>query len=55
MLRTLSEAEVRSMVTEQGAVTVICEFCNRSYRLDAVNAGQLFTQGPRQALSAVHH
>ena len=55
MLRTLGEAEVGSMVTEQGAITVTCEFCNRTYRLDAVDAGQLFTQGSRQALSAVQH
>ena len=55
MLRTLGEAEVRSMVTEQGAVTVTCEFCNRTYRLDAVDAGQLFAQGPHQTPSAVHH
>ena len=55
MLRTLGEPEVRSMVTEQGAITVTCEFCNRTYRLDAVDAGQLFAQGPRQTPSAVHH
>jgi len=55
MLRTLGEHEVQSMVAEQGAVTVTCEFCNRTYHLDAVDAGQLFVHSPRQPPSAAPH
>jgi molecular chaperone Hsp33 len=42
MLRMLGPDEVRSVVAEQGAVEVTCEFCNRRYRLDAVDAEQVF-------------
>ncbi len=46
-LRALGEAEVESIVAEQGVVEVTCEFCNRSYRLDAVDAQQLFVETTR--------
>jgi molecular chaperone Hsp33 len=55
MLRTLGEAEVRSMIAEQGEVEVTCEFCNRNYRLDAVDAGQLFTQPTHHTPSTSQH
>ena len=55
MLRTLGEAEVRSMIAEQGGVEVTCEFCNRNYRLDAVDAGQLFTQPTHHTPSTSQH
>jgi molecular chaperone Hsp33 len=42
MLRGLGEAEVRDVLSEQGAVTVTCEFCHRPYRFDAVDVEQLF-------------
>jgi molecular chaperone Hsp33 len=42
MLRGLGQSEVDSIVTEQGAVTVTCEFCQRPYRFDAVDAQRLF-------------
>lgn len=42
MLRGLGQAEVDSILAEQGAVTVTCEFCQRPYRFDAVDAAQLF-------------
>jgi molecular chaperone Hsp33 len=47
MLRALGEAEAMSIVAEQGAIEVTCEFCNRSYRLDAVDASQLFAETTR--------
>ena len=47
MLRTLGEAEAMSIVAEQGAIEVTCEFCNRRSRLDAVDAGQLFAETTR--------
>jgi len=34
MLKSLGEDEVRSVLQEQGAVTVTCDFCNRPYTFD---------------------
>ena len=45
VLRALGTDEIRSILAEQGAVTVTCEFCGRPYRFDAVDAEQLFLQG----------
>jgi molecular chaperone Hsp33 len=45
LLRTLGFDEIRSIVAEQGAVTVTCEFCGRPYRFDAIDAERLFSQG----------
>jgi molecular chaperone Hsp33 len=42
MLRMLGYAEVRSILDERDTVEVTCEFCNRSYRYDRVDAEQLF-------------
>lgn len=42
MLRGLGREEVESILAEQGAVTVTCEFCRRPYRFDAVDAARLF-------------
>jgi molecular chaperone Hsp33 len=43
LLRSLGRDEVESIVAEQGAVEITCEFCNRRYRLDAVDAAMLFS------------
>ena len=43
--RALGKDEVDSIIAEQGAVTVTCEFCQRPYRFDAVDAAQLFVAG----------
>ena len=42
MLRSLGYDEVKSIIGEQGIVDVACEFCNRKYEFDAVEAEQLF-------------
>jgi molecular chaperone Hsp33 len=42
MLRMLGLDEVRSIVAERGGIEVACEFCNRRYDFDAVDAEQLF-------------
>ena len=42
-LRALGESEVDAIVAEQGEVGVTCEFCNRDYRFDAVDARELFS------------
>lgn len=42
MLIGLGEAEVLDIVKEQGEVKVACEFCDASYRYDAVDVAALF-------------
>ena len=42
MLRMLGLDEVRSIVAERGGIEVSCDFCNRRYDFDAVDAEQLF-------------
>jgi molecular chaperone Hsp33 len=42
MLASMGKPEVDSIVAEQGAVTVTCEFCRKPYRFDAVDAAGLF-------------
>ncbi len=42
MLRLLGPDEVRSVIAERGEVEVHCEFCNRRYALDAVDAEEIF-------------
>jgi molecular chaperone Hsp33 len=46
MLQSLGRAEIDSILEEQGTVTVTCEFCQRPYTFDAVDAGQLFLAVP---------
>jgi molecular chaperone Hsp33 len=45
LLRSLGPAEMRTILAEQGAVTVTCEFCGRPYRFDAIDVERLFTDG----------
>ncbi len=42
MLRMLGRAEVHGILEERGTVEVGCEFCNRKYTFDAVDAEQIF-------------
>ena len=42
MLRILGYDEVRSVLEERGSVEVHCEFCNRRYLFDRVDAEQVF-------------
>ena len=46
LLRALGPEEVRSVLEEQGAVTVTCDFCNRPYRFDALAVAGLFGDDP---------
>lgn len=46
MLQSLGQAEVDSILAEEGAVTVTCEFCRKPYRFDAVDSAQLFAATP---------
>lgn len=42
VLRSLGMQELRSILDEQGAVSVTCEFCGRPYRFDAIDVERLF-------------
>jgi molecular chaperone Hsp33 len=54
MLRALGRDEVDSVLEEFGLVEVRCEFCSRSYRYDAVDAGALFAAGGERHGGGVH-
>jgi molecular chaperone Hsp33 len=54
VLRSLGVEEVRSVLAEQGAVTVTCEFCQRPYKFDSIDAEQLFTGGPSQGSKSIN-
>ena len=45
LLRALGAEELRSILAEQGAVTVTCEFCSRPYRFDAIDVERLLSSG----------
>lgn len=48
VLRSLGYAEVRSIIAEQGRVSVDCEFCNQNYVFDPVDVEKLFAAGDHQ-------
>jgi molecular chaperone Hsp33 len=55
LLRALGAEEVRDVLEEQGAVVVTCEFCQRSYRFDAVDVEALFaSEEASDASDAIH-
>ncbi len=49
LLRGLGSDEVESILAEQGSVTVTCEFCQKPYHFDAVDAARLFLPGMTDA------
>jgi len=55
MLRMLGRKEVRSIVAERGNVEVNCEFCNKRYGFDAVDAEQLFAADVITAAASTRH
>jgi molecular chaperone Hsp33 len=55
MLHSLGEAEVQSVLAEQGHVEVQCDFCNRAYRFDVVDVAQLFNAGSAAAMDHRRH
>jgi molecular chaperone Hsp33 len=42
MLKMLGREEIESVLAEQGQIEVQCEFCNRHYRFDPIDAAQLW-------------
>jgi molecular chaperone Hsp33 len=54
MLQSLGEAEIASILEERGNVEVHCDFCNRAYVFDAIDAARLFAPGAPGSSSRVH-
>lgn len=54
VLRSLGADEVRSVVAEQGACTVTCEFCQRPYRFDAIDVEQLFNDAAPRGSDSIN-
>jgi len=54
VLRSLGADEVRSVIAEQGACTVTCEFCQKPYRFDPIDAEQLFTEAAPKGSDAIN-
>jgi molecular chaperone Hsp33 len=54
LLRSLGAEEVRSVIAEQGACTVTCEFCQKPYRFDAIDVEQLFNGSAPQGSSSIN-
>ncbi len=55
MLRMLGHAEVRAILDERDNVEVTCEFCNRAYHYDSVDAEQLFAASAPLPAPATRH
>ncbi|HTU61287.1 MAG TPA: Hsp33 family molecular chaperone HslO, partial [Polyangiales bacterium] len=45
LLRSLGAEELRSILAEQDAVIVTCEFCSRPYRFDAIDVERVLSSG----------
>ena len=54
VLRALGVDEVRSVIAEQGACTVTCEFCQKPYKFDAIDAEQLFAEAPPRGSDSIN-
>jgi molecular chaperone Hsp33 len=54
-LRALGEEELEATLAQEGQVEVSCEFCNRIYRWDLVDARQIFTAVARHETPAGWH
>ena len=51
MLRLLGKQEVESILAELGKIEVNCDFCNKHYRFDAIDAAQILLD-PAQTLAS---
>jgi molecular chaperone Hsp33 len=54
VLRSLGAEEVRSVIAEQGACTVTCEFCQKPYKFDAIDVEQLFTDAAPRGSDSIN-
>lgn len=55
MLKMLGRDEVEAVLAERGEIEVQCEFCNRKYHFDPVDAAQLFVTAPPVQASSIKH
>lgn len=55
MLRMLGYDEVKSILQERGTVDVNCEFCNRKYQFDSIDAEQVFAAQHATPAGATRH
>jgi len=55
MLKSLGRDELQDILKEQGNIDITCEFCNESYRFDAIDVEQLFSATPDIDTSSVRH
>ena len=55
MLRLLGKQEIESILAELGKIEVNCDFCNKHYSFDAVDAAQILAAEVAVSLSAVKH
>ena len=44
----------RSVIAEQGACTVTCEFCQKPYKFDAIDVEHLFDHGYLEGSDAIN-
>ena len=54
-LLSIGYEEVMDIIREQGKIDATCQFCNRAYHFDAVDAEQIFTTSHQAALSPTRH
>jgi molecular chaperone Hsp33 len=54
MLQSLGRDEVQSIVDERGSVEVNCDFCNRAYLFDVIDATRLFSENLMRSDGTVH-
>lgn len=54
-LRGLGHAEIMDILRSEGEIAVNCEFCNRRYRFDAVDAERLFSGQAQPEIAPTRH
>lgn len=54
-LRSLGHDEVMDIIADEEVIEVTCQFCNRLYRFDAVDAERLFVEQPQPDGSTIRH
>jgi len=55
MLRSLGQAEVKSILDEQELISITCEFCNAKYTVDSIDAARLFTENAMDSTNTTLH
>ena len=55
MLKMLGREEIESVLEERGQIEVQCEFCNRHYRFDPIDAAQLWLPNVSAAEGETRH